>query len=244
MVLFPPHSLISVAHSIILKNAILYFDCIYNVCCIEMSYHLNGNIHVEPSVDIGESEVVVFFKDRAYLVPIAFVQPYDVPSDGGGEEKTRTGGKDSGILSLREKPNDPFMTVVFFNEFDLFGDKVDPFVEGRGVSANVTSNYDIPLITLLREAKGAAVWKEKTDPGLYLYSAFKDRDVWKQNSLLDPNKSLRQLNLLPDGNLGDKVYIMISSKKPKYVNPAYRRGTPLPASLRGLGVKLGQPKVW
>jgi len=209
-------------------------EYIYSVCCIEMSHRLNGNVRVD-AVEVGES-VLVNYEGRDYLLPKAFVQPYVVPGDGGGEEKTITGGEEK-----REKEGRT--TVVFFNEFDLFGDRVDPLgVAGMGVSKVDFADLDIPLVVLLREARGSLVWKEKTDPGLFLYSAYKDRDVWVQNTILDPSKSLRDHNLLPEG--GRPIYIMVSSKKPRDVNQAFSGGKALPASLRGLGVKLGQPKVW
>lgn len=198
-----------------------------------MSHRLNGNVRVD-AVEVGES-VLVTYEGRDYLLPKAFVQPYVVPGDGGGEEKTITGGEEK-----REKEGRT--TVVFFNEFDLFGARVDPWVvEGRGVSTVEVADLDIPLLVLLRDARGSLVWKDRTDPGLFLYSAYKNRDVWVQNTILDPSESLRDSNLLPEGSR--PIYIMVSSKKPFQVNPAFS-GAALPASLRGLGVKLGQPKVW
>ena len=216
------------------RAATRVWEYIYNVCCSEMSHRLNGNVRVD-AVEVGES-VLVTYKGREYLLPKAFVQPYVVPGDGGGEEKTITGGEEK-----REKEGRT--TVVFFNEFNLFGDRVDPFVvEGMGVSKVEVADLDTPLLVLLREARGTLVWKDKTDPGLYLYSAYKDRDVWVQNTLLDPSKSLRDHNLLPDGNRPFDCYLMVSSKNPRY--QGVPEGKALPASLRGLGVNLGQPKVW
>ena len=190
---------------------------------------------IETTKDGVETVNVIFNGPGTFArIPTFFIEDEDWrrPDEDDEDEEIR-GGESKESFRARDTPDARQVkkTLIFFNEF-VEGERVNPeMVNSLGVSKiQITEQQyeNVPIIDLLREAEGTAVWSDNGTTKYYIYNTYQRQDngVWVVNTPMMYDATLYDMN-----NGFDKtMYVMISTMDPLFT-PA-KRGIPLPPRLR------------